>query len=58
MIKTLKKNDKVMIVYGENNELFQGYVTEITENNLLLHEYVPNIYRTLSKGAIKEISKI
>ncbi|MEK5394052.1 hypothetical protein NSQ59_27510 [Margalitia sp. FSL K6-0131] len=58
VIKSLKKNDKVMIVYGENKDLFQGYVTEINENNLIIHEYVSDIYRTFNMGSIMEISKI
>lgn len=57
-INTLNKNDKVMIVYGENAELFKGYVDSVSENHLIIHEYVMDNYRTLNKRNIKEISKV
>ena len=57
-IDNLKINDKVLIVYGENTELFKGYVSEITQDHLIIHEYITDIYRTFSKCNIIEISKV
>ncbi|MGG4037833.1 hypothetical protein [Heyndrickxia ginsengihumi] len=58
VIKTLKKNEKLSIVYGENEELFQGYVSDITDNHLILHEYVSDVYRTFNISKIMEINRI
>ena len=56
-IDTLKKSDKVMIVY-ENDEVFNGYVSDITPKYLTLHEYVSDISRTFIRNNIIEISKL
>ncbi|WP_025731513.1 hypothetical protein [Heyndrickxia ginsengihumi] len=58
VIKTLKENEKLSILYGENEEHFQGYVSTITDNHLILHEYVSDVYRTFSINRIIEISRI
>jgi len=57
-IDTLKKNDKVFIVYGDTAVSFEGYVDSITDNHLVIHEYVSNIYRTLNREGVVEISKV
>ena len=54
----LKRNDKIMIVYGESADFFQGYLTEINGNNIILQEYVTDIYRTFSLDSVLEISKV
>lgn len=53
----LSKGDKVYIVYGDNEESFEGYVDSISDKHLVIHEYVPDIYRTLRREGIVEISK-
>lgn len=58
VINSLNKNDKVWIVYGENEDIFEGYVDSITDEYLIIHEYVADIYRTLNQNQIIEIQKI
>lgn len=58
IINSLNKNDKVSIVYGENGDIFEGYVDAITNDYLIIHEYVSDIYRTFNQNQIIEIQKI
>ncbi|GLO68357.1 MULTISPECIES: hypothetical protein [Oceanobacillus] len=58
IINSLNKNYKVSIVYGENGDIFEGYVDSITDDYLIIHEYVSDIYRTLYHDQIIEIQKI
>lgn len=57
IIKTLKINDKVLIIYGDSEEQFQGYIDSITESYLIIHEYVSDKYITLNLNRIREIKK-
>lgn len=57
-LSDFKRNDKVQIVYGEGGaETFVGFVDSITDQNLVLHEYVNDIYWTLLIDNIIEIDK-
>ena len=58
IINSLNKNYKVSIVYGENGDIFEGYVDSITDDYLIIHEYVSDIYSTLYHDPIIEIQKI
>lgn len=58
VINSLSKTDKVTIVYGENEDIFQGYFDSITEEHLIIHEYVSDTYRTFNLNQIIEIRKI
>lgn len=57
VINTLQKNDKVRIIYI-NDEEFEGYVESISHNHLTIHEYVSDIYRTFNLQQILEIESI
>ncbi|MDN4609107.1 hypothetical protein [Sporosarcina highlanderae] len=56
-VSELKVNDKVLVVYGDDFVDYVGFVSSITDKHLVLHEYVPDIYRTLCIDNIVELSK-
>lgn len=58
LINSLRKNDKVSIVYGEDSEIFEGFISSISEDHLTIHEYVSDTYRTFLVEFIVEIQKI
>lgn len=57
LINTLKRHEKVTIVYGENQDFYEGYIDSVSEKHVILHEYVSDIYRTFNRDQISEVEK-
>lgn len=55
-LKKLKKNDQVFVVYGMNQDNMTGYVQEVTEENLTLLDYVPDVLIKIPVNEIHEIA--
>lgn len=56
IIETASKNDKIEIVYGDNSESMEGYIHSVSDEYITIHEYVPDIYRTINRVSILEMS--
>lgn len=56
-ITDFKVNDKVSISYDYGIP-FEGFIHSIDDKHITIHEYVPDIYRTLLIENIVEIEKI
>lgn len=55
-VSDLKRNDKVLVVYGDGAIDIVGFVSSVTDKHLVIHEHVSDTYRTSLIENIVELS--